>query len=191
MIYEKLANIQSKLFVPKDNKNDFGKYNYRSCEDILKRVKPLCQEEGCVLILTNDLVEVGERNYVKAHAKLIDLETKEEVVSVADAREAVQKKGMDESQITGTASSYARKYALAGLFCIDNEKDADSNEYTKRTTQEDETHTKATPEQIKKLNEMAGEKTEKMLEFYNVKNVEDLTIEQASQAIKGFEKKGK
>lgn len=198
MIYEKLANIQSKLFVPKDNKNDFGKYNYRSCEDILKRVKPLCQEEGCVLMLTNELVEVGERNYVKAHAKLIDLETKEEVESIADAREALQKKGMDESQITGTASSYARKYALAGLFCIDNEKDADTNEYVKRTTQEEEKLdppegvpmcTKAQKDEINKLLKDGVCSKEKFAEIqkkYQFTSSADLTKNKAQMVIEAM-----
>ena len=126
MIYTKLSNIQGALFVPKGQKNDFGKYNYRSCEDILKTVKPLCGENGCVLTITNDLECIGSRNYVKATAILIDLETGEKIESVAHAREEETKKGMDGSQITGAASSYARKYALAGLFCIDNEKDSDA-----------------------------------------------------------------
>jgi hypothetical protein len=187
MIYQKLANIQSKLFVPKDNKNDFGKYNYRSCEDILTRVKPLCREEGCVLMLTNKLIEVGERNYVEAHARLIDTETGESIESVASAREAVSKKGMDESQITGTASSYARKYALAGLFCIDNERDADTNEYTEKT----QGKTLATDKQIKLLKDkMSEEQIGKMLEYYKVKKIEELSIDQASETIKSLNKKG-
>lgn len=125
-IYSKLANIQKDLFVPKDNRNDFGKYNYRSCEDILKTVKPLCESQGCVLYITNDLEEIGGRNYVKAVVKLVDIESGECVESTAHAREEETKKGMDGSQITGSSSSYARKYALAGLFSIDNEKDSDA-----------------------------------------------------------------
>ena len=126
MIYTKLANIQNSFFVPKGQKNTFGNYSYRSCEDILKTVKPLCGENGCVLTINNDLECIGNRNYVKATAILIDLETGEKIESVAHAREEETKKGMDGSQITGAASSYARKYALAGLFCIDNEKDSDA-----------------------------------------------------------------
>lgn len=125
-IYSKLANIQKDLFVPKGNRNDFGKYNYRSCEDILKTVKPLCEEQGCVLFITNDMQEIGGRNYVKAIVRLVDTETGEMVESTAHAREEETKKGMDQSQITGSSSSYARKYALAGLFSIDNEKDSDA-----------------------------------------------------------------
>lgn len=186
MIYEKLAKIQSELFVPKDQKNDFGKYNYRSCEDILTKVKPLCEKNGCVLFLTNETIQVGERIYIEAHARLVELETKEEVWSVASAREAETKKGMDESQITGTASSYARKYALAGLFCIDNEKDADTNEYTEKTQKK----TLATENQIKLLKDkMSDEKIGEMLEYYKVKKIEELSVEQASQVIKGLNKK--
>lgn len=126
MIYEKLAEIQNELFVPKGQKNNFGNYQYRSCEDILKTVKPICRDKGCVLFLSNDLVSIGGRNYVEAQATLLELSTGEQVVSVAHAREEETKKGMDGSQITGASSSYARKYALAGLFCIDNEKDSDA-----------------------------------------------------------------
>lgn len=125
-IFQKLANIQDGLFVPKEQKNNFGNYNYRSCEDILKAVKPLCAENKCVLFITNDLDLVGDRVYVKATARLVDLEDGTSIESVAHAREEESKKGQDGSQITGSSSSYARKYALAGLFCIDNEKDSDA-----------------------------------------------------------------
>lgn len=125
-VYDKLANIQKKLFVPKDQKNGFGNYNYRSCEDILKTLKPICDEEGCVCYITNALECIGGRNYVKATVKIVDLETGTGIESSAHAREEETKKGMDGSQITGASSSYARKYALAGLFCIDNEKDSDA-----------------------------------------------------------------
>lgn len=187
MIYEKLANIQKELFVPKDQKNDFGRYNYRSCEDILTKVKPLCEKNGCVLFLTNETIQVGNRNYIEAHATLIETKTGEKIESVASAREAESKKGMDESQITGTASSYARKYALAGLFCIDNERDADTNEYAEKT----QGKTLATDKQIKLLKDkMSEEQISGMLEYYKVKKIEELTIEQASQTIKGLDKKG-
>lgn len=131
-VYKKLANIQRELFVPKGQRNDFGKYDYRSCEDILQAVKPICAANGCVLYLTNKLVNIGNRNYVKAIATLIDIESEDALTSEAYACEEETKKGMDGSQITGAASSYARKYALAGLFAIDNEKDSDAtNESTK------------------------------------------------------------
>ena len=128
---QKLINIQKKLKAPKGNYNSFGKYKYRSCEDILEAVKPLLAEEGCVLTLTDEVVLIGERYYIKALATISDGEN---VVSIAAyAREDETKKGMDGSQITGTASSYARKYALNGLFLIDDTKDADTDEFANTT----------------------------------------------------------
>lgn len=128
-IYEKLATIQSELKVPKNQFNSFGKYHYRSCEDILEAAKPLAIKNHCVLYVEDDVrhMESGE-NYIIAIPRLIDLETGEEVTGRGFAREEGTKKGMDASQITGTASSYARKYALNGLFCIDDLKDADTDE---------------------------------------------------------------
>jgi hypothetical protein len=125
MIYEKLANIQAELFVPKGQKNDFGGYNYRSCEDILKMAKPLCQKYGCVLLLDSSVEVVDGKTHIIAIAKVHDLDDGSEISSTAGAREEEVKKGMDGSQISGAALSYARKYALAGLFCIDNERDSD------------------------------------------------------------------
>ncbi len=125
-IYNKLAAIQGELIAPKGQRNSFGKYNYRSCEDILKAVKPLCEKYGAMIYITNDLEAIGDRYYVTALVTFIDLETGEKIESKAHAREEEAKKGMDGSQITGSSSSYARKYALAGLFCIDNEKDSDA-----------------------------------------------------------------
>lgn len=125
-IYKKLADIQKELFVPKGNTNDFGGYKYRSCEDILKMAKPLCEKNGCVLYMTNELHHIGDENYAKAIVFLVDTESGEQIYSEAFAREEKEKKKMDGSQITGASSSYARKYALAGLFSIDNEKDSDT-----------------------------------------------------------------
>lgn len=124
-IYQKLLNIQCQLKAPKNQYNSFGGYHYRSCEDILEGLKPLLHENKAILVLTDDLVQVGDRYYIKATAKLIDVEKGESIESTAFAREAESKKKMDASQITGSASSYARKYALNGLFCIDDTKDAD------------------------------------------------------------------
>lgn len=124
-IYEKLSAIQSELNVPKDQRNSFGGYNYRSCEDILEKAKPICKKHGTVLMLWDELVNIGERYYVKATAHLYDTETTECLNAWAYAREEESKKGMDGSQITGASSSYARKYALNGLFCIDDVKDSD------------------------------------------------------------------
>lgn len=126
-LVNKLRDVQKELKAPKGNYNSFGKYKYRSCEDILEAVKPLLSQNELALTLTDEIVGVGNRVYVKATARLTDGE--HEIQTVAYAREADSKKGMDESQITGTASSYARKYALNGLFCIDDAKDADTDAY--------------------------------------------------------------
>lgn len=128
---EKLAKIQKELKAPKDMKNTFGGYNYRSAESILEAVKPLL--DGAILTLEDDIMAVGTgddvRFYIKATATFQDGEFIK--TTTAFAREPLVKKGMDEPQITGTASSYARKYALNGLFCIDDNKDADTDEYPK------------------------------------------------------------
>ena len=128
-IYEKLLNIQSELKAPKGQYNSFGKYKYRSCEDILEAVKPICTKHKATLVISDELKHIGERYYIEARATLIDIEDGSRVENTAYAREEETKKGMDGSQITGTASSYARKYALNGLFCIDDTKDADTDEY--------------------------------------------------------------
>lgn len=120
-----LAQIQSELKAPKGQRNTFGMYNYRSCEDILEAVKPLLTERGLVLIITDDIVQIGERYYVRATATIYDAEGSF-ISNSALAREEAVKKGMDASQITGATSSYARKYALNGLFAIDDTKDADA-----------------------------------------------------------------
>lgn len=122
-----LAMIQSELRAPKNQKNTFGNYMYRSCEDILEAVKPILLKHDATLVITDDIVQVGSRNYVKATATLKTNDG--EYVATAFAREPESKKGTDESQITGAASSYARKYALNGLFLIDDAKDADTNAY--------------------------------------------------------------
>ncbi len=128
-VIEKLLDVQLELKAPKNQRNNFGGYNYRSCEDILEAVKPLCMKYKCLVVLTDDIVYNGNRYHIKATARFYDIESGEFIENSAFAREAETKKGMDDSQITGTASSYARKYALNGLFCIDDTKDADTNEY--------------------------------------------------------------
>lgn len=127
-VRQALAAVQSALKAPKGQYNSFGKYNYRSCEDILEAVKPILKENGLTLTLCDDLTQCGDRVYIKATACVTDVESGEKVSTCAFAREPETKKGMDDSQITGTASSYARKYALNGLFCIDDTKDADTEE---------------------------------------------------------------
>ena len=126
-----LNNIQKELNAPKNQRNNFGNYNYRSCEDILKAVKPLL--EDAVLLLSDEIVLIGDRYYVKATATF--KHGKDEICVSAYAREDENKKGMDLSQLTGSCSSYARKYALNGLFCIDDTKDADTQGNTQNTVQ--------------------------------------------------------
>ena len=127
-IRQKLQGIQSSLKAPKGQINKFGGYNYRSCEDILTALKPLLAEWGCSLTISDEMVELGvdSRVYVKAEANLLDNDSDSFIYASGYAREASSKKGMDEAQITGSASSYARKYALNGLFTIDDTKDPDA-----------------------------------------------------------------
>lgn len=133
-IRAKLAAIQQVLKAPKGQYNDYGGFAYRSCEDIIEAVKPHLAEHGVLLTMSDRVEAVGDRVYVAATATVTDVETGEAVSVSAYAREAPTKKGMDDSQITGTASSYARKYALSGLFAIDDTKDADTNAYRAQTT---------------------------------------------------------
>ena len=123
---KELIDIQRELKVHKSQNNDFGKYKYRSCEDILEVVKPLCVERSCLLTLTDEITMLGDRYYIKATATLMEKPSLVVRTVTAFAREAETKKGMDEAQITGSASSYARKYALNGLFLIDDTKDSDA-----------------------------------------------------------------
>ena len=132
-IYAKLAAIQQELKAPKDKKNTYGGYNYRSAEGILEALKPVLVRHEATVVLTDELVQVGDRYYVKATAALWSTTDTDVVTATGWAREAEVKKGMDDSQITGTASSYARKYALNALLLIDDTKDADTDEYQKET----------------------------------------------------------
>ena len=135
-VYEKLETVQTELNAPKGQFNSFGNYNYRSCEDILEAVKPILKKVNAVVLLTDNIEIIGEYTYVRATAKFVDVESKEEVTVDALARHAIQKKGMDDAQVTGATSSYARKYALNGLFCIDDNKDADTNEYPQSSVED-------------------------------------------------------
>lgn len=125
-VHEKLQQIQTELKAPKGQFNKFGNYAYRSCEDILEALKPLLAKHKSTVTISDEMVEVGGRVYVKATATFTDAESGESVQTTGYAREAIDKKGMDDSQITGSTSSYARKYTLNGMFCIDDTKDADA-----------------------------------------------------------------
>lgn len=146
-ITEKLLNVQTSLKAPKGQYNKFGKYNYRSAEDILEAVKPLNAEEGLLLTISDEPLLIGDWHYIKATAGITD--GNEGITVTAYARESAEKKGMDHSQITGTASSYARKYALNGLYLIDDTKDADTDEYKQ---QQNKPAPKATQQDVGNFN---------------------------------------
>jgi hypothetical protein len=193
-IYEKLLNIQTELKAPKGQYNSFGKYKYRSCEDILEAVKPICAKNKATLILSDSLENIGDRYYIKATATLIDVENGENLENTAYAREEQEKKGMDGSQITGTASSYARKYALNGLFNIDDTKDADTDEYTKQSKaidedvknefQVDEKVTELEAKTIYGLIMNQKRDLNKFLDYFKIKNTNELTKSQYVEALK-------
>lgn len=149
-IREKLGAVQKTLKAPKSQYNSFGKYNYRSCEDILEAAKPLCVDNGLVLTISDEITLVGNRVYVKATATVADTESGE-VISVSGmAREAEDKKGMDPAQLTGATSSYARKYALGGLFALDDTKDADAtNDHGKGKAMANKAEAAGIGEQVK------------------------------------------
>ena len=150
-VYEKLMTVQTKLRAPKGQYNSFGKYSYRSCEDILEALKPLLGEVGAIVNVTDEIKLIGDRYYVEATASFIDTETGERMIAKASAREAETKKGMDDSQVTGSVSSYARKYALNGLFAIDDNKDADSTNTHSKEIKPNMTPVGITEAQLKRL----------------------------------------
>lgn len=177
-LHEKLIAIQTKLKAPKGQYNSFGKYSYRSAEDILEAVKPLNAEQGLLLTITDEIKEVGGRIYVVATATVSD--GTDELKVSAFAREPENKKGMDESQITGATSSYARKYALNGLYAIDDNKDADTDEHKQQ--QENAPKKQQAQKQQQQKQQPTKEPTEKELheivEKY-VRNIEALGVDRA------------
>lgn len=133
-VYEKLIKVQKELKAPKNQRNSFGNYNYRSCEDILEALKPVLAENGATVFISDKpIVKENLWSYIESTVTFVDIESSESVTVTAFARESESKKGMDVSQITGSASSYARKYALNGLFLIDDTKDADTDEQHNET----------------------------------------------------------
>lgn len=198
-ITEKLLNIQQGLKAPKSQYNVFGKYNYRNAEDILEAVKPLLAKEKLVLILKDELVNIGDRYYIKATANLIDVEKELTGIEVtAYAREEESKKGMDGSQVTGASSSYARKYALNGLFCIDDTKDSDTtNDGEKGPDKPSTTKAKGqlSEAQIKRLfaiGKSAGYDSATVIDHIRKKlnkNPDELTKPEYDQVCKGYENK--
>lgn len=177
-IFEKLSKVQMELKAPKGQYNSFGKYKYRSCEDILEAIKPILEKHKLTLRMTDELVCIGERYYVKATAYLYDTEKSTDMLgTTAYARESEKKTGMDESQITGTASSYARKYALNGLFLIDDTKDADTDEYHEQTNK------MITKKQIETIKDLVDD-IDAMLNYFKIEKIEDMTSSQADEIIK-------
>ena len=188
---ETLHKIQTKLKAPKGQYNNFGKYAYRSCEDILEALKPLLLEHGATLTITDKPELVGERYYIVATATL-HAEGKE-VSTQGSAREPQTKKGMDESQITGAASSYARKYALNGLFAIDDTKDADSHDNSKQTAKPSpQTISDSQLANLEILIEQTNTDIEQFCKYVKVKELHHLPAADYNPAIKALEdKKGK
>ena len=201
-ITEKLMRIQTEIKAPKNLYNSFGKYKYRNAEGICEAVKPFLQKEKCALTLDDDIVEVGGRVYVKAIATLEDCETDEFIEVKAFARESFEKKGMDDSQITGTASSYARKYALNGLFLLDDTKDADTDEYKqqieeKKAQEQDEKkaeeigNMKISEVKVKVLHKRCtdeGIDEAKVLSLYKVSDFSELTEKKFHNIVENWAK---
>lgn len=181
-LHEKLLAIQTKLKAPKGQYNSFGKYSYRSAEDILEAVKPLNAEQGVLLTITDEIKEIGGRVYVVATATVSD--GTDELKVSAFAREPENKKGMDESQITGATSSYARKYALNGLYAIDDNKDADTDEHKQQQENEPKKQQAQKQQQKQQAQQQQQEKgfTEQelheLVEKY-VRNIEALGVDRS------------
>ena len=197
-IYEKLLNIQNELKAPKGQFNKFGGYKYRSCEDILEAVKPICKKYGTVLILSDTISARGDRYYIEATATLYNIEADangaiQKVENTAYAREEENKKGMDGSQITGTASSYARKYALNGLFNIDDTKEADTDEFTKQQqVDDDKVIDKTKVQALNKSIENAGitdEVVELILSGYGYSSTSEIKVKDYNSIVNDFKSK--
>lgn len=238
-VLNKLFKIQQELKVPKNQRNTFGNYNYRNCEDIMEASKPLCAENNCLLTCSDEIVVFGEHNpylyeekyydkdlkkentrtnstgqqrfYVQATATLYDLDSDESISVTAYAREEETKKGMDVSQITGASSSYARKYALNGLLQLDDNKDADTDEYKKQqgkgkqeksSTEEEKPSTEEekpsvemiTEEQVELLHVLLAklnneEAKQKLYEKFKIKSSKELTKKNATTMIDFLKKK--
>ena len=191
-VYEKLIAIQSELKAPKSQYNNFGKYAYRNCEDILESLKPLLKEHKSTIYISDEIVTVLERFYVKATVTFIDAETGEKIINTAYAREEEDKKGMDGSQVTGSSSSYARKYALNGMFAIDDTKDSD---FTNTTIKGD--NTGLSEAQIKRLlaiaskvNISADDVKKVVAKTFGVQDLRKMNKQQYDEICSRLEKKG-
>ena len=190
-VYSKLVDVQNKLKAPKSQFNSFGKYNYRNAEDILEAVKPILKEVGATVFLKDEIVLIGDRYYLKTAAIFVDIESSDRIETIAYAREAEEKKGMDAAQVTGATSSYARKYALNGLFLIDDTKDNDHDTLHK-TDVKKETTLKISQTQIDSivsLMEQTKSDLKGFLGYFKIKEIPEMTASQAAEGIKMLEKK--
>lgn len=207
-LLEKLLAIQIELKAPKNQYNSFGKYKYRNCEDILEAVKPLCLKNKAVLTVSDEVENIHERYYIKATATLHDTESDETILVSAFAREVENKTGMDGSQVTGASSSYARKYALNGLFAIDDTKDSDTTNTgdkgedkpkSGQTVEKKETKPQKADKQVlseveKQLKELAEEHGYELEDIrmscqeYFKKSINELTDEELAKIIKAYSK---
>lgn len=179
-VYEKLMKMQAELKAPKKQYNKFGNFYYRAFEDILEAVKPLNAKYGVVLTIGDEIVEIANRFYVKATVTLVDIGSGEKITNTAYAREDDAKKGMDGSQITGTASSYARKYCLNGLFCIDDSKDADTDEYRHQQERKPQENKPQERQYVKVVNG----RTAVINSNGEYVDIENLTVEQLEKTLK-------
>ena len=199
-IYAKLIKVQNELKAPKNQYNSFGKYSYRNCEDICESVKPLLLANGLAMFISDNIELIGDRYYIKAIVTVVDTETGETLTNSALAREEEKKKGMDSSQVTGSTSSYARKYALNGMFLIDDTKDSDfTNTHGKENNEEKLSRIKGTglsESQIKRLYAIAAKaNVEKSMvlkaikQEFKVEKAELLTKDQYDELCARLEKK--
>lgn len=203
-VYEKLLQVQQNLKAPKNQYNKFGDFHYRSCEDIQEAVKPLLAEVKAVLLVNDEVLQIGSRFYIKATAVFQDIESNDCIANSAFARENEEKPKMDAAQITGACSSYARKYALNGLFCIDDSKDPDTPMPKEEPKQEPRQNRQQKPPQQKaptpvKLGSAdlarlklearrTGTSITKVCERYKVRTIEELSLEQYQRAMSAFSK---
>ena len=191
-IYEKLSKVQVKLKAPKTQHNNFGNFNYRSCEDILEALKPLLHEVGAVVTISDQIVNIGNRFYVQATAIFSDLESDAIIQTAAFAREPESRPKMDDAQATGSSSSYARKYALNGLFCIDDAKDPDFTNDGQQNKEKQPKATKSGKVQQVHINtiraeiERTGAMEKAVCYQYKINRLEDMTMQQFKNAMEIF-----
>ena len=191
-VYMKLVEVQSKLKAHKSQFKKFGNYAYRNCEDILEALKPLLNEVRAIINISDDVVLVGERYYIKATVKFICAESGEVIEASAMAREEENKKGMDSSQLTGSTSSYARKYALNGLFAIDDTKDSDTTNTHNKEQNKVSNNEIISEAQVKRLFVLAkGKDTDKVkgvVDKYGFKTSKDITKDKYNSICEEIEK---